>query len=61
MQRVTNTMVQNLMLSDMHKNLSRLLDYQQQLATGKKHSRPSDHPIDVTRELALQTTLLENT
>jgi len=61
MQRVTNTMVQNLMLSDMHKNLSRLLEYQQQLATGKKHSRPSDHPIDVTRELALQTTLLENT
>ena len=61
MQRVTNTMVQNLMLSDMHTNLSRLLEYQHQLATGKKHSRPSDHPIDVTRELALQTTLLENT
>jgi len=54
-------MVQNLMLSDMHNNLSRLLDYQHQLATGKKHARPSDHPIDVTRELALQTTLLENT
>lgn len=61
MQRVTNMMVQNLMLSDMHNNLSRLLDYQQQLVSGKKHSRPSDNPIDVTRELALQTTLLENT
>ncbi|PKL03205.1 MAG: flagellar hook-associated protein 3, partial [Synergistetes bacterium HGW-Synergistetes-2] len=61
MPRVTNSMVQNLMLSDMHNNLSRLLDYQHQLATGKKHARPSDHPIDVTRELALQTTLLENT
>ncbi|NLD95790.1 MAG: flagellar hook-associated protein FlgL [Synergistaceae bacterium] len=60
MPRVTNSMVQNLMLSDMHNNLSRLLDYQQQLASGKKHARPSDHPIDVTRELALQTTLLEN-
>lgn len=61
MQRVTNVMVQGLMLSDMHNNLSRLLEYQHQLATGKKHSRPSDHPIDVTRELSLQTTLLENT
>ena len=60
MQRVTNVMVQSLMLSDMHTNLSRLLDYQHQLATGKKHSRPSDHPIDVARELALQTTLFEN-
>jgi len=60
MSRVTNSMIQNLMLSDMHNNLSRLLDYQQQLASGKKHARPSDHPIDVTRELALQTTLLEN-
>ncbi len=60
MQRVTNSMVQSLMLSDMHTNLSRLLEYQQQLATGKKHARPSDHPIDVVRELGLQTTLLEN-
>ncbi|MDI9369951.1 MAG: flagellar hook-associated protein FlgL [Synergistaceae bacterium] len=60
MQRVTNVMVQSLMLSDMHRNLSRLLDFQHKLATGKKHSRPSDHPIDVTRELALQTTLFEN-
>jgi len=61
MQRITNSMVQNLMLSDMHNNLSRLLDYQQQLVSGKKYSRPSDHPIDVVRELSLQTTLLENT
>lgn len=54
-------MVQNRMLMNMHNNLSRLLEYQHQLATGKKHARPSDHPIDVTRELALQTTLHENT
>ena len=45
MQRVSTPMIQNLMLSDMHNNLSRLLEYQHQLATGKKHSRPSDNPI----------------
>jgi flagellar hook-associated protein 3 FlgL len=60
MQRVSNPMIQNLMLSDMHNNLSRLLEYQHQLATGKKHSRPSDNPIDVVRELSLQTAILEN-
>jgi len=60
MQRVSNPLIQNLMLSDMHNNLSRLLEYQHQLATGKKHSRPSDNPIDVVRELSLQTAILEN-
>ena len=60
MQRVSNPMIQNLMLSDMHNNLSRLLEYQHQLATGKKHSRPSDNPIDVVRELSLHTALTEN-
>ncbi|MGI6253321.1 MAG: flagellar hook-associated protein FlgL [Aminivibrio sp.] len=60
MQRVSNPMIQNLMLSDLHKNLSRLLEYQHQLATGKKHSRPSDNPIDVVRELSLRTALTEN-
>ncbi|MGI6784693.1 MAG: flagellar hook-associated protein FlgL [Aminivibrio sp.] len=60
MQRVSNPMVQKLMLADMHNNLARLLQYQHQLATGKKHSRPSDHPIDVVRELSLHTALTEN-
>ncbi len=60
MNRVSNPMIQQIMLSDMHKNLSQLLDYQHQLATGKKYSRPSDNPIDVVRELAMQTSLTEN-
>ena len=60
MSRVSNPMIQQIMLSDMHKNLSRLLEYQHQLASGKKNSRPSDNPIDVVRELAMQTSLTEN-
>ena len=60
MLRVTNPMLQRTMLSDMHKNLARLLEEQRQLNTGKKHARPSDNPIDVTRELGLHTSIFEN-
>lgn len=60
MPRVTNSMMQATVLADMHNNLSRLLKLQQQMASGKLHSRPSDNPVDVTRELALGTTIFEN-
>jgi len=60
MPRVTNSMMQATVLADMHNNLSRLLKLQQQMASGKLYSRPSDNPVDVTRELALGTTIFEN-
>ncbi|WP_300521466.1 flagellar hook-associated protein FlgL [Aminiphilus sp.] len=60
MPRVTNSMMQATVLADMHNNLSRLLKLQQQMSSGKLYNRPSDNPVDVTRELALGTTIFEN-
>ncbi len=58
--RVSNLTIQKTLLSDLHSNLSRLLEMQSQMATGKKHSRPSDAPADVAREMSLETSLVEN-
>ncbi|EHM10255.1 flagellar hook-associated protein 3 [Thermanaerovibrio velox DSM 12556] len=60
LQRVTNSMMHGMLLSDMQNNLARMLEIQKQLATQKKFSRPSDNPIDVTRSLAMDTTITEN-
>ncbi|QTX31476.1 flagellar hook-associated protein FlgL [Aminithiophilus ramosus] len=59
--RVTNSMMQNVFLGDVYTNLQRLLDQQRQISTGKKYSSPSDNPVDVVRQISLETTLRENT
>ena len=59
--RVTNSMMQNVFLGDVYTNLQRLLDQQRQITTGKKYSSPSDNPVDVARQISLETTLRENT
>ena len=61
LQRVSNPMMQQMMLSDMQNNLARLLELNQQIATQKKFSKPSDNPIDVTRSMAMGTAITENT
>ncbi|HHV53726.1 MAG TPA: flagellar hook-associated protein FlgL, partial [Synergistaceae bacterium] len=53
-------MMQQIFLSDMHKNLTRMLDLQRQMSTGKLYQRPSDNPIGVVRELSIDTSLVEN-
>ena len=60
LQRVSNPMMQQMMLTDMQNNLARMLEIQHQIATQKKFSKPSDNPIDVTRSLAMGTTITEN-
>lgn len=60
MQRVSNVMTQQSMIASMHSNLAKLMEYQSQLATGKKYTSPSDNPIDVVRQLSLKTNLAEN-
>lgn len=60
LQRVTNSMMHGMLLSDMQSNLAKMLEIQKQLATQKKFSRPSDNPIDVTRSLSMDTTITEN-
>ena len=43
--RITNNMLINNMLNNLNNNLNRMNKYQNQLATGKKISLPSDAPI----------------
>ena len=57
--RVTNGMMQMLMLNDMHNNLSKLLDLQQQLATQRKYNAASDNPNAVTKGMGLDTSIAE--
>ncbi|MDD4836499.1 MAG: flagellar hook-associated protein 3, partial [Dethiosulfovibrio sp.] len=60
MQRVSNSMMYGGMMTDMHRNLAKLMKMNKQGTTGKLNHRPSDSPIDVTRELSLSTSILEN-
>lgn len=47
--RITNNMLINNMLSNLSTNLGRVSKHQNQLATGKKISLPSDDPIIASR------------
>ncbi|PIE54687.1 MAG: flagellar hook-associated protein 3 [Dethiosulfovibrio peptidovorans] len=60
MRRISNPMMHTGMLTDMHRNLRRLMLLNKQTNTGKLHHKPSDAPIDVTREISLSTTIFEN-
>jgi len=53
--RITNNMLINNMLNNLNNNLNRMNKYQNQLATGKKISLPSDDPIVASRALKLRT------
>lgn len=57
--RITNNMLINNMLSNLNTNLNRMTKYQNQLATGKKISLPSDDPIVASRALKLRTDVAE--
>lgn len=57
--RVTNSMMQSLLLNDMHTNLSKLLDVQQQMSTQRKYQSASDNPNAVTKGMGLETMLAE--
>lgn len=57
--RITNNMLINNMLSNLSTNLGRVSKHQNQLATGKKISLPSDDPIIASRALKLRTDVAE--
>ncbi|MDR3166093.1 MAG: flagellar hook-associated protein FlgL, partial [Synergistaceae bacterium] len=57
--RVTNSMMQSLMLNDMHTNLSKLLDINQQLSTQRKYQYASQNPTAVTKGMNLETMVAE--
>jgi flagellin-like hook-associated protein FlgL len=57
--RVTNSMMQSLMLNDMHTNLNKLLDIQQQLSTQRKYQYASQNPHAVTKGMNIETMMTE--
>lgn len=57
--RITNNMLINNMMLSLSNNLSRTSKYQDQLATGKKISLPSDDPIVASKALKLRTDVAE--
>ncbi len=57
--RITNSMLINNMINYMGNNLTRMDKYQNQLATGKKISVPSDDPVVAARALKLRTDVAE--
>jgi flagellin-like hook-associated protein FlgL len=59
--RVTNSMVQSIMLNDMHKNLNNLLKIQQQLASERKYNSASENPNAVTKGMGIETMMTEGT
>ena len=52
-------MMRTLMLNDMHRNLGKLLDIQQQLATERKYQHASQNPHAVTKGMGLETMMTE--
>lgn len=57
--RITNNMLINNMMLSYTNNLSQTQKYQNQLATGRKISLPSDDPIVASRSLKLRTDVAE--
>ena len=57
--RITNNMLVNNMLNHISNNMDRMQKYQNQLATGKKISVPSDDPVVAARSLKLKTDVSE--
>lgn len=57
--RITNNMLISNMMLSLSTNLSRTQKYQNQLATGKKISLPSDDPIVASKSLKLRTDVAE--
>jgi flagellar hook-associated protein 3 FlgL len=55
--RITNRMLVDNLLKNLTGNLERMSVYQEQLATGKQFSAPSDNPIGVARSLSLRAVL----
>lgn len=57
--RVTNNMMTMNLLYNVNNNLERMSNYQDQLATGKRISRPSDDPVLASKVLSRKTDLAE--
>ncbi|HLR42061.1 MAG TPA: flagellar hook-associated protein FlgL [Pseudogracilibacillus sp.] len=57
--RITQTMMQNNMLSNLFKSQSQMNKYMNQINTGKKVERPSDDPVIVMKGMGYRTEVAE--
>ena len=57
--RITNSMVSSQMILDINKNMMQLVQYQNQIATGKQIQHPSEDPIIAARTLQYESMLSE--
>ncbi len=58
--RVTNNMIANNTVFNMQRSISRLLELQVQLSSGRQINKPSDDPIGIQRDLNYRTELTKN-
>lgn len=58
--RITNTALVNNLKRDISTNIAKMEELQNQLATGKRISKPSDDPVGVVDSLRLSTRIREN-
>lgn len=58
--RVTQNMLNNSMLRNLHNSMSKLDRLQEQLSSGRKVSRPSQDPVVAARGMFYRTSLMEN-
>lgn len=58
--RVTQNMLNNNMLRNLHKSMGNMDNLQQQLSSGKKISKPSDDPVVAARGMFYRSSLMEN-
>lgn len=58
--RITNSMMQNMMLLNINRNSNKLYDLYEQQSSGKQISLPSDDPIAASRILRFRTNISEN-
>lgn len=58
--RVTQNMLNNNMLRNLHKSMGNMDNLQQQLSSGRKISKPSDDPVVAARGMFYRSSLMEN-
>ncbi|NGQ95630.1 flagellar hook-associated protein FlgL [Brevibacillus sp. SYP-B805] len=58
--RVTQTMLNNNMLRNLSRSMGNMDKLQEQLASGRRFSKPSDDPVAATRSLFYRSSLVEN-
>lgn len=58
--RVTQNMLNNNMLRNLHNSMRNMDKLQEQLSSGRKVSKPSDDPVVATRAMFYRSSLMEN-